>query len=654
MKIDTPIRTCCLAALFPLLAGAQTSIIDDTFADNNRSNAALPQSAAWFGSAPGQLEVVDAGGGNPALQIAGDGNVRQAAAFFEPVALAVGEHLVANFRFTPTSAIPEGANVLRVALVGGAPPQSADTQAAGVMTGYTAWINAKTNGVRFYQREAARAGILTSIRGWTAMAPATNPSRRFAWVTGQTYEVTFMVERMSETKVRLAYSIQGGEVPFAATREEAAAELAPFNALAFALHSSLASGLIDDVRLEWSGKPQAVPVQLGTRTVDTFTQTALGFPVIPMWAAPMPREDMVAAGFPRAEQAEHFMVWEATREEGAFNHHAALIHFDGHFFAMWSNHPQGEDAPGQRVLYATSVDAETWTAPRELFPPPDPVKVRGTPGRSLRPDRWAVVDGKLYAIAYHRGDRIPSHPIVRSVTVAGELGSPFVLRDLPEAWHLPQFMRANPESIHAPPLAAAVLQWYKDTDTVSWWAQGGEGAPRAGIDNSNLIEPFTYRNPDGRLTLMMRSHSTAVSRQRGMAARNNRIYVSYLKDDGEWDTPYPTDIPDSPSRTEALALPDGSILLIGSQIAPRFDTPRMYLPRHTLTASFSRDGYRFTQVIALRHSAPTAYRFEGIEGRTLGYGYPSSILHNGTLYSLYSIGKEDIAITRVPMRGSGE
>jgi len=643
-------RSCVLALLLiPPYAGGQGILITDSFDDNERHTANLPESASWWGSGTGVLQVVDGGGGNAVLQISGSGSVRQAATFFAPVSLAVGEALEVSLRFTPVSTIPLSTdNVLRVALVNGAVPQTADAQVAGVMAGYSVWVHAGTNAARFRERSSADAGILTSLPAWsTSVGAAGVADSPFAWTMNETYEVMFRIERTGESAVMLTYSLSGdaGSLEWAYHDETATATA--FDGLAIAVPSGLETAWIDDIRLEHVPIPPPVVVVLGTREVETRLATALGTPVIPMWDAPMPHATAVAAGFPIAEQAEHIVVWRSTLEEGAFNHHAALIHHDGHFFGMWSNHPQGEDASGQRMLYARSADAVSWGAPQELFPAPDEVKNRGLPGLSLRPDRWVVVDGVLYAIGYCRGDGGAAYPVARSVTAAGQLGEPFVLRSVSAVSRLPIFMRETPGAIDAPPLAADLLQWYVDNDTVSWWAQN-EGAPREGVDRANLIEPFTYRAPDGHEVMLLRSHSTAASLELGRIPRNNRMYVSYRDGAGIWVPAYPTNIPDSPSRAEALVLPTGPVLLIGNQIAPVFDTTS-YLPRHTLTAAASRDGYHFDDAVALRHSAPTSYRFQGIEGRTLGYGYPSTILHHGHLYSLYSVGKEDLAITRVPL-----
>jgi hypothetical protein len=129
---------------------------------------------------------------------------------------------------------------------------------------------------------------------------------------------------------------------------------------------------------------------------------------------------------------------------------------------------------------------------------------------------------------------------------------------------------------------------------------------------------------------------------------NNRMYVSFSDSLDQWPALHPTDIPDSPSRAEAVTLADGTVLLIGNQIAHTFDTA-LYLDRDPLTVAVSADGLVFDRVFALRADAPRQFRFAGIGGRNLGFGYSSSLVHDGWLYTLYSIGKEDMAITRVPI-----
>lgn len=124
--------------------------------------------------------------------------------------------------------------------------------------------------------------------------------------------------------------------------------------------------------------------------------------------------------------------------------------------------------------------------------------------------------------------------------------------------------------------------------------------------------------------------------------------MSFNNGAGKWGIPYPTDIPDSPSRAQAITLDGGTVLLIGNQNVPEYDQA-LYLDRDPMTISVSKDGYTFDRVYALRTDSPTKYRFTGVRGRNPGYGYSSSIVHEGWLYTLYSIGKEEMGVTRLPL-----
>lgn len=396
-------------------------------------------------------------------------------------------------------------------------------------------------------------------------------------------------------------------------------------------------------------------IELGRRAFGTILATGTapssvspGTPVVPMWEAPYADASKPAGGFPLAAEAQHREVWKPqTREDGAFNHHAALTYADGRFLAMWSNHPLGEDASGQRVLFSEAASGAFWSEPRELFRAPDEIRDRGEPGVSLRPDRWVTVDGRCFAVVYARtqGMSNSSLPIAREIDEDGALGEPFSLRPEGRTGVLPVYMRGgNP--YWNPADAERIRQWYVTNEVVSWWAQSGEGVPGSAVDGANMIEPLTYRAADGEPVLLLRFHPS------GGLRHNNRMYVSFRDANGAWAPPYPTDIPDSPSRTEAIALPDGTVLLIGNHMAPELDAGS-YLFRDPLTVAVSSDGYRFDRVYALRAGAPAGYRFDGIGGRTGGFAYSSSLVRDGWLYTLYSVGKEDIAITRVPLHSFG-
>lgn len=411
----------------------------------------------------------------------------------------------------------------------------------------------------------------------------------------------------------------------------------PFSILLLSILSCNSKG----EAVQQGGDNGFVEITVGTKEIRTDKYTNAGTPVVPMWKAPMPTTDLRSgAGYEVLTAAEHAMVWQPqSQADGGYNHYACLIHFKGQFFTMWANNSMGEDAPGQRVLFSRSNDWQSWQAPQELFPAPGPVKPRSEDGIHLKPDRWAIVNDILYAITYVHG--AGRYPIARSVDENGVLGDPFLVTSLPTDGTLPEFMIGL--STLTNPVATKILDWYKTTDQVSWWAASNEGVQRTGRDGATLIESFSYRAKDGGRVLMLRNWGTSSN-----PVHNNRMYVCFNNGTSGWGIPYPTDIPDAPSRAQAVTLADGTVLLIGNQNVSEFDKP-VYLDRDPMTISVSKDGYSFDRVYALRTGSPTGYRIPGVGGRNPGFAYSSSIIFDNYLYTLYSIGKEDMAITRVPL-----
>lgn len=393
-----------------------------------------------------------------------------------------------------------------------------------------------------------------------------------------------------------------------------------------------------------NGTAQNVEIQVGTRKITTNKITSKGIPVVPMWNTQTAQGDIrTGAGFPLLHEAQHTSVWQpANKEEGAYNHYACLIHFNGKFYAMWGNHIHGEDAPGQRVLYAESETWGEWSEPKELFPAPGPVKPRNESGIHLKPDRWAISEGKLFAITYVHGAGV--YPIARELQSTGEMSAAFSLDPVNPSQALPVFMDNSTNETLRALYSDNLKNWYSENNQISWWASTSWGVNRKAVDGSSLIESFMYKANDGTSVLMLRNWGTPSN-----PVHNNRIYVSFDDGTGDgWNMLYPTDIPDSPTRTQAIKTEEGRTLLVGSQNVSYFDQA-LYLDRDPLTISISEDGYSFDKIFTLRTDSPKSFRIPGISGRNPGYAYTSSIIHEGSLYTLYSIGKEDMGISRVPL-----
>lgn len=381
-----------------------------------------------------------------------------------------------------------------------------------------------------------------------------------------------------------------------------------------------------------------------------------------MWNCLMPEADEKGAGFPILENAEHILVYQATRETGAYSHHPKIARFKDRFFAMWTNHPYGEDGPGQRLLFSHSVDGNSWADFAELFPSPQEIGPAEDDGLVMTSFKWIELDGRLFAVAgLHKNEgfcdlnhdgfsperngdfpsrrRVGSSPLAREVRADATLGATFALNeDLPDGIAF-DVVPAAEASVAA--TAGKLAELLAGPEFLpAWDFQKRLGFPKA-ADGHRLCEPTVYRATDGRYVMLLRD-----------TRYSHRMYVSVSDSGREWPAAQPTDIPDSPSLVCSAVLENGTVLLVGNQMAPEFDNPEAkHHSRDPLTVSISPDGLHFERVYALRCGVQQ-YRIPQSECRGRGGGgqYPDAVVHDGRLYVVYSMGKEDIWVSSVELR----
>ena len=109
-----------------------------------------------------------------------------------------------------------------------------------------------------------------------------------------------------------------------------------------------------------------------------------------------------------------------------------------------------------------------------------------------------------------------------------------------------------------------------------------------------------------------------------------------------------TQIPDAPSKSRVGQLPDGTRFLIGNQVIAE----RLY-QRDPLTIGLSKDGVVFERANSIRWKSP---RFkvptqQKNDGRGWGLQYPDFEIHDGFLWVIYSVNKECVDVSRIPIEG---
>lgn len=323
----------------------------------------------------------------------------------------------------------------------------------------------------------------------------------------------------------------------------------------------------------------------------------------------------------------HRVVNDVRAAKGV-NQHNYLAHFDGQFWAMWSDGPGMEDRVGQRVKFATSPDGLNWSPPEYLTPIP-PHSGPASPHYGTRTDqgmRWISRgfwkrEGELLALA--------------SLDEAGGFFGPglqlraFRFDKTSGAWKDAGLVFDNTIN-NFPPLRLRTGEWmmsrrphdYK-TAGVQFLVGGVKSLsdwrsfPVFGTASElKAEEPDWWILPDNTLAAVFRDNH-----------RSGFLYRSLSTDDGRtWSAPVKTNFPDATSKVSGLRLTDGRYVLVSNP------NPKK---RDPLTLSVSPDGLVFTQMLYL------------VGGRHIDY--PHVIEHEGCLFIAFSGGKQTVEVLKVKL-----
>jgi len=388
----------------------------------------------------------------------------------------------------------------------------------------------------------------------------------------------------------------------------------------------------------------------------TFSSPLAASP--PAWDGPQEKPGAEASDFPVLEGVETTLLYDVTQPaDGLYNHHPAIATFGEMVVVTWSNHLEGhatggEEGPGQKVKYRLSLDGgKRWSPPADLFPSRDRHGEAFAAGRVVTANGFARAGGGLYAIAEVADNEAKDHGevrvrtglgrIARRIGAGGALGEIFWLRGEPPE-PKPGFEPFNDpgrDPALAPTVEAIHAYLARPLNQPAWDFLARNDTPLETGDGEDMVEPSTYRRPDGSLVRLWRD-----------GGRRGFLYAQWSTDGGRtWAEPEQTNIPDSPSKTVSGTLPDGRVYMVGNQV-----NEKLY-DRDPLTLAISRDGSRFDRAWAIRHDAPPV-AFKG-KGKGPGFQYPAVAFLGHEMLVVYSVGKEDIAISRFevpPPAGAGD
>ena len=342
---------------------------------------------------------------------------------------------------------------------------------------------------------------------------------------------------------------------------------------------------------------------------------------------------------------QHVEIHRATEESGfRFSHHPSLAVFEDRLFCSWSNGNRHEDRPGQRVLISSSANGEKWSPPQILAAPPE-----GSAHACIAAG-FNVHEDNLIAYYTIRHD-YPEHNLYNPKNGLFALSSTDGAR-----WTGPMKIVSGGFFIEGPRripdgrlllggenagenwqshLARMRLLFSDSPDGLAGWQDASidpAAAEPKGLKVFGFTEPCPFVREDGAIVCPFRNES-------------GFLYASISRDNGEtWSIPQQTNFPDSMARFNTGRLPDGRFWIINNPGPEKMN-------RGKLTIALSRDGRLFDRAWIIRDE-PTTQRFEG-KGKRDGWQYPNALVWRDSLWVVYSVNKEDVALTRISLNAFG-
>lgn len=337
--------------------------------------------------------------------------------------------------------------------------------------------------------------------------------------------------------------------------------------------------------------------------------------------------------------------------EWTYAHHPHLAYFAGRFYAAWSNGRQHEDDCDQRVRYCHSADGRTWSRPQTLY---------AEPGAVLTAAGFHVHAGQLVAyVGRYRYRREALADGRRPVGDCDHLETGLWARTTGDGvtWSAPQALGLPIVPNHGPQrtasgrliIAGNIAYPYTDApDGLRGWTMAGLYPPMpaaAVVDDSAgfyavqhhhgwsaaLCEGAWYQTDDRALHLLLRSGTPW-------------LWYSRSTDDGAtWAPPVPAPFSDNTTKFHLGRLPDGRFYYVGCPDAePQWR-------RSPLVLSLSDDGQHFDRhYILADETTPYVQRAAGLH-KGGDYGYPHTLVHDGTLLVIVSRRKEAVEVLQIPL-----
>ncbi|MFI4911649.1 MAG: exo-alpha-sialidase [Sedimentisphaeraceae bacterium JB056] len=386
-------------------------------------------------------------------------------------------------------------------------------------------------------------------------------------------------------------------------------------------------------------KKAIIPALLATLLFAGISFSEEVYKACVKWDTTWPDPEKTDAGLEILSGVEHFTIFTGSRELGMFNHGPIVHYYNNKLFVTWFSHDKYEGGPGTRALFAFSEDMKHWSKTQVLIDSIGKMAPKNQPGVGIYPI-FKEVNGRLYTTATVKevtewvkresGAITPVHHdlprLIRYISPEGIPGKDtyWLSESIPPGHEkdgiLPYTMAKNKKILNDITKLKEMRNEHKKLYSF----------PESSDKGTKFCEPTYFFRPDGKEVGLYRDDS-----------RSMRLYAALRNESkGNWSMAYKTNIPDSPSKCVAGNLPDGRAFLIGNNI------DRLWL-RDPLILSISEDGINFTKAYTIRCGAPQCMEKNPGDHKGPGFQYPNAIVVDDTLWVTYSIGKEQIGISKI-------
>ncbi|MCA9230376.1 MAG: exo-alpha-sialidase [Planctomycetales bacterium] len=327
-----------------------------------------------------------------------------------------------------------------------------------------------------------------------------------------------------------------------------------------------------------------------------------------------------AEQIPFVEKMHHRTIHQAAADGYRFLHGAAIVEHQGAFYASWANSPNDENGPHETLQCRRSLDnGKTWSDLQIIGP--------GFEG----PERHShgillSHQGELWSIGARFGIGAPGRKF------SGLCAEAFVLDEDDDQWRSRGIAMQNCWPYDQPVRM-------EDGN----WITGGQdkdGLPVVAVSHGDDVSrwrtisiPYPQRlEPAFAETTVWADADQVLAVIRG---GGGVAWVSLSNDCGQtWSLATESNFPMPRAKAYLARLSNGQLYLLSN-----------FKNRDTLVISAGRPGDRtLSRMWRIRHGKSPAPRFPGF-AKSKQWSYPYGYEHDGKLYVVYSIGKEDCGMS---------